>query len=387
MSDDTSQDLLSMLSEIPESRREHGRLHRLSDILAIVLVGTLAGADNVVEIVLFAQQNKTWFGSFLELPNGIPSHDTISRVLRLLEPKALVDVMLWLQSSWAAATGESPGAGHIAIDGKTVRRSFVDGERGTALHLLHAWCTSHRVLLEQLPVDGKENEITVIPKLLDLLRLSKQTVTIDAMGCQRAIAEKINSAGGHYILQIKDNQPTLRSEIASFFADELSESTLQDRPHYRLHMAATVDGDHGRVETRQTWTCEQIDWFEDRAKWAGLKTFVAQRRQRELADHTTIEWSYYITDLPADRVETIAANIRAHWSVENQLHWVLDMVFAEDQSRSRRDHAAHNLAAVRRMGLALIKRDNDPKTSLRCRRKKAGWNRDYLLHLMTMPIE
>lgn len=307
---------------VPDPRRQtENKLHTLSDILSIALCGILSGMDDWESLVEFAEAKEAWFRQFLPLANGIPSHDTFGRVFSLIDPEAFEAAFF----EWAS-TAQIGGAAlsHLALDGKSVRRSH-RGHAGRALHLLHAWSSDARLLLAQRKVDAKENEIVAIPEVLSLFDLNGVTVTIDAMGCQKAVAEKIIEGGGDYVLALKGNQGTLHEDVRLFM-----DQAAAQQPQGQVE---TIEKNHGRIETRRIWVSEQTAWLDQKIAWPGLRTLAMVESLREIGGKTSSERRYFIASLPAD-AQRIGQTIRAHWSIENSLHWVLDMAFSEDASIS-----------------------------------------------------
>ena len=374
-----SRELISVwtyFEELEDPRVDRTKLHSLQDIVLLTLVATLAGADSWVEIEEFGLEHEEWLSEFLDLPHGIPSHDTLGRVFRMLDAGELSARL----GAWMAGAQERVPGEQVCIDGKSLRRAFDKAEGKAPLHIVNAWATESRVALGQVQVADKSNEIVAIPMLLGLLDVEGCVVSVDAIGCQRAIAETLVARRADYVLAVKDNQPALAGEMRRFFTDAAPpEETAGD---WTFHQA--TDGDHGRIEVRKTWATSAIEWFEDRSKWASLRTLVVQCSERTVGDKTSRSTRYFITSLPAEDPERLARYVRSHWSVENKLHWVLDVVFAEDQSRVRKDHAAANLAAFRRLALSLLKRETS-KGSMRVKRKRCGWNLGFLLKVMLDP--
>jgi|JI8StandDraft_1071087.scaffolds.fasta_scaffold71213_2 predicted transposase YbfD/YdcC len=364
------------LEGLTDPRVERTRLHALEDIIILALIAVVAGNDTWIEIEEFGQAYEPWLREFLPLTNGIPSHDTFGRVFRMLNSTELGERLNgWLQSVQRPGSDE-----HIAIDGKTLRRSMDKPGSKKALHVLNAWAVGSRIALGTIAAEDKDNEIKMIPKLLGLLELKGRLVSIDAIGCQKEVARLVSEAEGDYLLQVKDNQPALASEMRDFFLSSEAEGFVKEK----WHTHEDTDGDHGRVETRRTWATEELDWFEDKGLWRGLKSIVIQRTTRFVtAEGKQSEgFRMFITSRPATEVAQLAQSARAHWTVENQLHWVLDVVFAEDQSRARRDNSALNLALLRRLALGLLKRDTR-KVSMALRRKRASFDLAYLTRMLT----
>jgi len=365
--------------ELPDPRRTQGRRHRLSDMIVIAVCAVVCAADSWSDVADFGNAKLKWFGTFLDLPHGIPCQDTFERVFARLDPDAFERCFM----SWAAALAESSGGELAAIDGKKIRRSFAHAwDHSTATHLVSAFVHGNATVLGQLSVDCKENEIVAIPRLLELLDLAGATVTIDAMGCQCEIAGKIVENGGDYVLAVKDNQPTLHDALRR----NLDEMILENFVGVRHGFVETVDGDHGRVETRRVWVTDQLDdWLkaEQRQRWAGLKSVAVVEATREVPlKQTSVERRYFICSLAGTDARRVARIIRGHWSVENQLHWVLDVSFAEDQSRQRKDHSAQNFSRLRRIALNLLRRETTKKRGIKGKRLNAAWDHDYLLKLL-----
>jgi predicted transposase YbfD/YdcC len=308
----------------------------------------------------------------LELPGGIPSHDTFNRVLRLVDPVQFQACFLsWMQAVAAATAGEV-----VAIDGKTLRRSFDTGTAKRAIHMVSAWATANGVVLGQRKVDTKSNEITAIPELLDLLALKGCIVTIDAMGCQRAIAQKILDQGADYVLALKGNQPTLEQAVERFFVTGPEAEAHRSRSEYHEQ---TEQG-HGRVETRCAWISAALDAELTAAAWPGLQSIGMVEATRTLGGKTSVEQRFYLSSLPPE-APPFARAVRKHWGIENKLHWTLDMTFREDQSRLRAGHGAENFAVLRHIALNLLRQESSPKSMPR-KRLACALNPDYLLKVL-----
>ena len=364
---------------LPDPRRAQGRRHRLSDMIVIAVCAVVCAADSWSDVVDFGNAKLKWFGTFLDLPHGVPCQDTFERVFARLDPDAFERCFM----SWAAALAGSSVGKLVAIDGKKIRRSFAHAwDHSTATHLVSAFAHENATVLGQLSVDCKENEIVAIPRLLELLDLAGATVTIDAMGCQCEIAGKIVENGGDYVLAVKENQPTLHDALRR----NLDEMILENFAGVRHGFVQTVDGDHGRIETRRVWVTDQLDdWLkaEQRQRWAGLKSVAVVEATREVPlKPTSIERRYFICSLAGTDAHRMAQIIRGHWSVENQLHWVLDVSFTEDQSRQRKDHSAENFSRLRRIALNLLRRETTKKRGIKGKRLNAAWDHDYLLKLL-----
>ena len=361
---------------VPDPRVDRTKRHQLLDILTIAICAVLCGADSWVDVELFGQAKLTWLRTFLALPHGIPSHDTFGRVFAALDPGQFEQCFLvWVRAVVAHTRGEV-----VALDGKTLRRSHDRGAGKAALHLVSAWAATNRLVLGQVAVDAKSNEIRALPALLRVLALEGCIVTIDAIGCQTAIAQTIVDRGGDYVLALKANQPTLHDAVATYFA-EARATAFRDVPHGYLR---TVDGGHGRVEVRQYWmvaTPELLGYLDPKGAWPRLTSVGMVERERRTATETTREVHYYLSSLHGP-VHPFARAVRAHWGIENRLHWVLDIAFREDESRVRMGHAAENFAVLRHIALNLLRGDRSVKAGIKAKRLKAGWDEAYLLKIL-----
>jgi predicted transposase YbfD/YdcC len=373
-------------ADLPDPRIERTKRHHLADLLTIALCAVLAGADSFVEIEEFGHARLDWLRSFLDLPGGIPSHDTFGRVFARLDPDAFEACFL----AWVRAVlprTDAPLAGQtVAIDGKVVRRSHDRGAGRSPIDLVSAWASETRLVLGQLAVADASNEIPVVPALLELLALDGAVVTLDAMHTQTATAQTIRARGADYVLALKTNQPLTHATVETFFAEAEREG-WQGVIHEHL---ITEDVDHGRLETRRYWTSADPDLLAylsgGATRWPDLGSVGMVVRERTADGRTSRETTYYLSSLPGD-VATFAASVRAHWGIENRQHWVLDVTFREDDSRVRTGHAAENLGVVRRMALNLIRLDRSTKGSMNLKRHRAGWSHDFLLHLLTLTPE
>jgi predicted transposase YbfD/YdcC len=346
-------------------------------MIVIAICAVICCADSWADVGDFGRAKRTWFETFLDLPHGIPCQDTFERVFARLDPRAFERCFMdWTRA--LAGVSQSP---LVAIDGKSIRRSFEHAwDHSTAAHLVSAFVAENHTVLGQLAVDCKENEITAIPKLLQLLDLSGATVTIDAMGCQRKIAGTITENGGEYVLAVKENQPTLRRRIERNMKDLLL-AKFQDVRHGHVR---TVDGDHGRIETRDVWVVDELDWLgEEKDRWPALKSVAVVESRREIAlQGASVERRYYISSHGGIDAAAMARRIRGHWSVENSLHWVLDVSFGEDAARHRKGHSAENFSRLRRIALNLLQREKTRKRGIKGKRLNAAWDHDYLLKLL-----
>lgn len=364
--------LLHHFAALKDPRIERTKRHDLLEIIVIALCGILCGADSWVEIAEFGQAKVTWLKQFLRLPNGIPSHDTFGRVFALLDPQAFQQCFL----NWIRALSQLTQGDVVAIDGKTLRRSFDRAAGQHALHLISAWACKNHVVLGQLKTAEHSNEITAIPQLLHLLDVAGCLVTIDAMGTQQQIAADLTTAGADYVLALKANHATAFEEVRLFLDDWATAHPP----------AETVDKDHGRLEVRRAWLSDDIDWFQDKAAWAHLTSFGMVESHRTLDGQAQTQRRYYLCSLPAQDLGCFAQAVRAHWNIENALHWSLDVTFHEDHSRVRKDHAPENLATLRRLALSLLKRETSRKGGIKVRRLRAACDHDYLAEVLLQKI-
>jgi predicted transposase YbfD/YdcC len=359
----------AFLEAVADPRVDRNKRHKLVDILVIALCGFLAGCEGWVDVELFGLSKRRWLEKFLELPYGIPSHDTFGRVFALLDPPQLVRA---LRQFVQAMTGSLEGEG-VAIDGKTLRRSGESTTGKDALHLVSAWATQRGVVLGQVATADHSNEITAIPVLLQLLDVRGATVTIDAMGCQKEIARQVREQGADYVLAVKGNQENLEHAIQFQLGQGHSRM-----PRSKLKIR---EKDHGRTELR-TYTAMAAPLAVSR-HWPDARSIVRVCRESTAQGKKTKEVRHFISSLSPD-VERLAARIRGHWGIENRLHWSLDVTFNEDQSRIRQGHAAENAALLRRLALSILKQDTRYSNSLRCKRLRAAWENSALEHFLTI---
>lgn len=352
--------------------RVRGRTgHRLIDIVAIALCGVIANCDGWTDIIDFANHNIAWFKRFLRLPNGIPSHDTLERVFAKIDPAVFSRCCV----AWLREVSDLVGLNHIAIDGKTLRGSASANRR--PLHLVSAWATEAKLSLGEVAVEGKSNEIKAIPELLKLLDLKGALVTIDAIGCQKAIAQQIVDKGGDYLLAVKANQEHLLEDIQATVAKALD----GDLPKHQVAMVTTTDEGHGRIEQRTYTVIRNVEDIRDRKLWAGLTSVGMCLRERTVNGKTTAETHYFIGSGRL-RARKAAKALRGHWSIENNLHWQLDVHFGEDRSRIQERNAARNFASMRKLALGVLKRHPAEKSIPR-KRKMAAQNPDFLEEILT----
>lgn len=358
---------------LADPRMDRTKRHLLIDILVISLCAVVCGAEDWVAIAEYGRAKQSWFARFLGLPNGIPSHDTFGRVFRRLDPDQFQQCFL----NWVRALAPAMRDAHIAIDGKTLRRSWDRTGGKAAIHMVSAWATTRRLVLGQRKVDDKSNEITAIPELLQVLALAGCTVTIDAMGCQRAIAELIIQKKGDYVLALKGNQGTLLEDVQFYF--EAARKIQFKGIAYDFY--ETVDGEHGRIETRRYYTVTALEGLRHREQWPGWNMIGMVESIREINGETSQETRYYIGSIggPAER---FGHAVRSHWGVENGLHWVLDIAFREDECRIRKGHGAQNFAVLRHMALNLLKQEKAAKIGVKNKRLRAGWDEAYLCQVL-----
>ena len=366
--------VMEYLAATPDPRMERTRLHSLKDILVLSLCAVICGADGFVAIEQFGIIREAWLKTFLDLPNGIPSHDTLGRVFALLNPKALEAVF----RAWMRAVAELTGGEVVAIDGKTLRRSFRKAGSGVFVHMVSAWATRNRVVLGQVKTEEKSNEITAIPELLGLLCIKGCIVTIDAMGCQKDIAAKIVEESADYCLTVKDNQPTLRADLVETFDAARTNPAVLATMNY----SETHDKGHGRTEVRRCWTTRDLGAISQADQWKDLRSLALIEVHRTVAGKTSTEQRYVISSCVDFSAATALETVRAHWGIENGLHWVLDVAFREDDCRVRAGNAAENFAVLRHIALNLLKKVQVPKVGIKIRRQCAAWDNNYLLRVL-----
>jgi len=365
--------LADHFKNLPDFRVERTKRHLLIDIVVITICAVICGAEDWKAVSLYGRKKKRWLKTFLELPNGIPSYYTFRRVFLYLDPEKLQECFL----EWVAALSEVSRGQIIAIDGKCLRGSVDQAGQRAAIHMVSAFASANRLVLGQVKVDDKSNEITAIPRLLELIDIENCVVSIDAMGCQKEIAQKIVEQGGDYILALKGNQGILHQDVELYFQDALQRQ-FKGISH---DFEETVGKDHGRVETRRCWTVSDVDWIEKKAEWKGLRSLVMVDAERWQENQTTREQRFYISSLGSD-AQRLNAAVRSHWSIENQLHWTLDVSFHEDACRVRKGHAPQNLAVIRHMALNLLKKEKTAGVGIKTKRQAAGWDNDYLLQVL-----
>jgi predicted transposase YbfD/YdcC len=338
-------------------------------MLMIALCAVISGADSWTQVAEYGRSKLDWFGDFLKLPNGIPSHDTFGRLFAMIDPKGFKEFFTrWVQDLSKSLQGVT-----VAIDGKTLRGSHDRANGKASIHMVSAWASDIRLVLGQLKTDEKSNEITAIPELIKTLALQGAVVTMDAMGCQKKVTQTIIEAQADYVIQVKENQLNLHQNIALYF---------QDLQNGRFDTFETIDGEHGRIETRRYFSTDNINWLAEKHQWTGIKTICMAVRQRDVNGKISTESAYFISSLE-NQASKIAKAIRDHWNIENNLHWCLDISFREDHCRVRKDHAPENFGILRHMAINLLKREKSLKGGIQTKRLKAAWDHDYLLKILT----
>jgi predicted transposase YbfD/YdcC len=361
-------------SELEDPRIERRKRHLLIDIVVIAICGVICGAETWVDIENFGKAKLKWFKQFLELPNGIPSHDTFGRVFNCLDAEQFQCCFVgWMQAVSDIFKGQV-----VALDGKTLRRSHDKTIGKAAIHMVSAWALENQLVLGQVKVDEKSNEITAIPELLEALAISGCIVTIDALGCQKEIAQQIIDQGADYVLALKENQGGLYAAVADLF-EYAQETDFADCDYHK-----TIDKGHGRIEIRQCWTISAEDYLQflpNRSAWPGLKTIVLVKSERRIGHQTSLQVRYYISSLATGAKPHLNA-VRGHWGIENQVHWILDVAFREDDCRIRKGNGPQNFAILRHIALNLLKQENTAKCGIKAKRLKAGWDEKYLLKVL-----
>lgn len=361
---------------LEDPRVDRRRRHEFIDLLVIGICTVICGGDDFPSMEAFGKAKESWLRTFLELPNGIPSHDTFWRVFSALDPEQFQACFL----EWMAAISDVTQGEIIALDGKQLRRSHDKSNGKAAIHMVSAWATNNRLVLGQVKVDEKSNEIKAIPELLRRLDLQGCLVTIDAMGCQVDIADLIVDGGGDYLFSLKGNQSNLHEDVVLLF-DDLEQSGYSA---YEYDYDKTVDKDHGRIEVRHCWTISDpalVQPMRGAERFEGLQTLVRVRSERYVGDEHSVEDRHFISSATTQATEALAAT-RAHWQIENALHWVLDIAFREDESRLRKGNGPQNFAVLRHIALNALKNEKSTKLGVKNKRLKAGWDEAYLLRVL-----
>jgi predicted transposase YbfD/YdcC len=374
--------LVAHFAVVADPRIKRRKEHDLVDILVIALCTFLCGGESFNDMEELGKAKADWFKTFLKLPNGIPSHDTFNRVFAALDPKSFLDCFLrWTQSLRQAVSQEI-----VALDGKALRRALNKDQ--SIPYVVSAWAEDNGLVLGQLKVADKSNEITALPELLRALELSGCIVTIDAMGCQKKIAREIKEADAEYVLALKGNHETIHREVQEFLDDLVAQTRTWrppgvglDRNVALLASKKMVEKDHGRIETREYFQSAELGWFAEGAKWEGLQSVGMVEATREINGKVSKERRYFLSSLPLD-IEAFSRAVRSHWGIENKVHWILDVVFGEDQSRARSGFAAENLATLRRLALNMLKREKTKKRGIRGKQLNASWDHAYLQRLL-----
>lgn len=360
--------------QMPDPRASNHR-HKLIDVLTIALFAVVCGADGWVAVMVYGKAKLDWLKTFLDLPHGIPSHDTFGDVFARLDPQAFERCF----QQWMSSVVQLSGGKLVAIDGKSLRRSFEHAwDKSGMAHMVSAFVQANHMVFAQVKTDGKGQELSAIEKLLKILDLEGAVVSIDALGCQKEMARKIMDAKADYVLQAKDNQPALHEKLKV----TLDDAVLDGFAGLRSDRFEQTDGGHGRIETRRLWVCWNVELLGDVGReWPGLRCMaMLESRRQIIGQEPTVERHYYISSLDGrSTAKSLADYIRGHWSVENNLHWQLDISFREDERRIRKGHGAENFSRLCRMALNMLKKETTQKTGIAIKRQTCGWNNDYLL--------
>jgi len=366
-------EMMSHFAGLQDPRRENRR-HLWLDILVIAMCAAICGVDTWTDVELFGKANEEWFKGFLELPHGIPSHDTFGRVFALIDPEQFQQCF----RGWIEGVAERVQGEVVALDGKQLRRSHDKGAGKEAIYMVSAWASANGLVLGQRKVDDKSNEITAIPALLDVLEVSGCIVTTDAMGCQKAIVERVIANGADYVFAVKENQGRLLEAIQGLFDNE------EEMKRVGCDYSRTVDKGHGHIEIRRCWTSsapEYLEYIATLGEWKGLRSMGVVEAERRIGTTRTVKRRYFISSLESNAKQLLHA-VRTHWEIENKVHWVLDITFREDDSRVRKGNGPENFAVLRHIALNLLRQETSRKLSIRAKRKLAGWDNDYLLKVL-----
>lgn len=368
-----AQTFVEMFATLPDPRVHRTRVHSLEAILFLCLCAVICGANDPVSIERFGKARKEFLARFVDLAGGIPSHDTIGRVLAKLSPNALEAMF----AQWMRVVATATDHEVIAIDGKTLRRAVDKARGGAFVHMVSAWSTANGVVIGQVATSEHSNEITAIPRLLELLELKNCLVTIDAIGCQTEIVDAIVARGGDYLISVKDNQPKLNAAVTATFDAALSENRWPKGSH-----AMSEESSHGRTEVRRCWVLKVDASFPERDRWKGLAKIVYVERESTIAGKKSVGMRLFITSRASLTAKEALAAVRSHWQVENKVHWTLDVAFREDESRLRAENAAENLAVVRHTALNLLRSVKGSKVGIKNRRLEAGWSEEFLMKVL-----
>ena len=366
--------ILEAFHGLHDPRGRFGKRHSLAAMLTLAICAVICGSDGWTDIEEFGNAKLGWFKTFLDLPHGIPSHDTFGRVFAALKPAAFERCFVrWMKGLVKASKGRL-----IAVDGKTLRRSFDQAADQAAIHMVSAFASANRLVFGQIKTSAKSNEITAIPRLLKLLDLEGAIITIDAMGCQKDIAQQIRKQKGDYVLAVKENQRTLHAKVKTL----LDEAIRQNFKGMSGDCFIETSKGHGRIEKRTCWCTPEVHWLKGIGHWEGLASVLAVESRRTFNGKVEQERRYFISSLEGEDAQLLAQAVRMHWGVENPLHWILDVQFKEDASRVRKGYGAENLSRLRRIALNKLQSETSKKRSIRAKRLKAGWDHDYLLHVL-----
>ena len=371
--DDMASGIMGHFSILRDPRMQKKKRHRLIDILVIAICAVICGAEGWEEMERYGVAKFEWLKTFLELPHGIPSDDTFARVFSIIDPIEFQRCF----AAWGAAMKESLKGLVVAIDGKTLRHSFDKATGKNAIHMVSAWVVENQMVLGQVKVDEKSNEITAVPKLLDMLNIQGSIVTTDAMGCQKEIAAKIVDKGAGYVFCLKGNQGNLHADVRDFFLF-CEKENFKDVPYDYFE---STDKGHGRIETRKYWQTNDIAWLQDKENWKGLNTIGMVTAQRIIGEQTTTETRYFLSSMPLD-AEKFSHPVRGHWGIENGLHWCLDVGMGEDDCRISRRNADENFAVLRHIALNLLKQNKTQKCGIKAKGKLCCWDNKYLLKVL-----
>jgi predicted transposase YbfD/YdcC len=372
--------MFAFFAVVHDPRRQHPTtLHTLETILTITILATMCGAQNWVEIAHWGQAKVAWLAEFLDLTQGVPSHDTFGRVFAVLDPESLQQAFVAWMNALADLSQDI-----VALDGKTIRRSLDRADGKGPIHVVNAWASANEIVLAQFKVDAKTNEITALPELLRMLNLTGTVVTIAAMGCQVEVARQLQAQGADYVLSLKENQPSLYRECEDLFTWLRGAHPL-DQP-VAFGQDEQVDGGHGRLETRRVWSTEALEGIGSGERWPGLTSLVMVESSRQLGDEASVERRYYLSSLPGATdaaAKHLNRVIRTHWEIENRVHWVLDVAMGEDVNRTRKGESAQNLALIRKLALNLVRQEHSVNLGIAAKQKRAGWDHDYLLKILS----